>query len=149
MQTVTLAEDARENGFCVMLKAILEEAAARHDGRLRGLRSRLGIEASDVEPEGRATLVLGGGCCTIEAGLNFPDLCVSAGSDFLPQLGELPLRYGLPWLLSEPGRRLLMLALQGEVQVKGLLRFSHSPLRTARALLDLLLLLRLLAGASA
>jgi hypothetical protein len=144
METVILAKGTEDSGLCLLLKGVLEEGAARHGGRLPGLGSRIGIDAPDAGAT--ATLVFTGGRCIIEEGLKAPDLVLRAGSDILPQVTELPLRYGLPWFISEPGRRLVIAALRGDVQLRGLHRVVTSPLRTARAAIDLFLLLRLLAG---
>ncbi len=149
METVTLAQAADENGLCVMLKEMLQERIYRggpllHPRGPLGLSSRLGIDASDAGEQ--ATLIFGGGRCTIESGLEFPDLVLRAGSDLFPRLSELPVVLGVPWLLSGAGARLLLSALRGEVQVRGLLRGMRSPLRTAKATLDLVLLVRMLSG---
>ncbi len=141
METVTLGEGCEESGLCLMLKGLLDDAVSRR-GRLFALGSRIGIDASDAGAQ--ATLVLGGDRCTVEEGLRDPDLVLEAPSDLLPQVGELPLRFGLPWLPSEAGRRLLVRALLGELRLRG-----APSLRTPRAAVDLLLLLRLLSGAAA
>src|SRR5579872_643918 len=104
METVTLAKGSEDNGLCVMLKGVLDECAARHGGRLRGLGSRLGVEAQDAGAA--ATLVFGGGKCTIESGLEAPDLVVVGESDLVPRLVGVPRRYGLPWLWSAEGKEL-------------------------------------------
>src|SRR5438067_2183116 len=105
METVILASGTEDSGLCLMLKALLDEAAERHGGRLAHLGSRLGVDAPDAAA--RATLIFGGGRCTIEEGLNDADLVLRASSEILPRLAELPLRYGLPWLLSPAGQELL------------------------------------------
>jgi hypothetical protein len=147
METVTLARGANDNGLCVMLEGMLNECAARHGGRLPGLGSRIGLFAEDAGEQ--ATLIFGGGRCTIEDGLSSPDLTLHGSSDLLPRVADVPLRFGLPWLFSSAGRQLLIMALTGQLRVEGLLAGSLSPRRTARALVDLLLLTRLLAGQGA
>ena len=144
METVTLARGAQDNGLCVMLESILTECADRHGGRLSGLGSRLGMDAPDAGEQ--ATLIFGGGRCTIEGGLTYPDLTLRGNSDVLPRVTGIPLRYGLPWLFSPAGRELVTMALIGDLRVKGLVAGTLSPRRTARALWDLMQLTRLLAG---
>ncbi len=144
METVTLARDAEDNGLCIMLEGVLSECAERHGGRLAGLGSRIGISAPDAGQQ--ATLIFGGGRCTIEGGLSAPDLTLHGSSELLPRIADVPLRYGLPWLLSPAGRHLLSMVLTGKLRVKGLFSGSLSPRRTSRALWDLLTLTRLLAG---
>jgi hypothetical protein len=146
MEPVTLARGAEESGLCLMLKGLLDEGAARHGGRLRGLGSRLGVDAPDAGAT--ATLIFGGGRCTIEEGLHHPDLILLASSEVLPRVADLPVRHGLPWLVSEAGRDLLLCAARGQLRIRGLLRLPVAPRRTLRAATDLLLLVRLLAGSS-
>ncbi len=144
METVTLATGTEESGLCLMLKGLLDEAADRHGGRLPWLGSRIGVEAPDAGAS--ATLIFGGGRCTIEDGLHDADLVLRAGSDVLPRVADLPVRYGVPWLISDAGRDLAIAALTGDVRVLGLLRGLYAPWRTGRAAFDLLLLAALLAG---
>lgn len=144
MRTVTLVSGSEESALCVMLADLLESCAQRHGGRLPGLGSRIGVDAQDAGAQ--ATLVFGGGRVGIEDGLAEPDLVVVAGTDLIPQVPAVPLVLGLPWLLSEAGQRLFTAALFGELRVRGLRRVTRAPLRTTRAAIDLLQLLRLLAG---
>lgn len=144
MEIVTLATGSEDNGLCVMMKGVLDECAQRHGGKLRGLGSRLGLEAQDSGLA--ATLIFGGGRCTIESGLEAPDLVVVAESDLLPRVVGLPKRYGVPWLLSPEGRDLLMEVLQGGIRLRGLIYAVDEPLRTARAALDIAVLVALLSG---
>ncbi len=144
METVVLSKGSEDSGLCLMLKGILDESASRHNGALPVLGSRIGIDAPDAGAQ--ATLVFGGGRCTIEESLVDPDLIVVAGSEILPRLSEVPLRFGLPWLWSRTGRELMLAILQGDLRVQGILRVATAPVRLLRASFDLLLLLRLLAG---
>lgn len=149
MRTVTLARGTEESGLCVMLQGLLDECARRNGGRLSGLGSRIGVEAQDAGEQ--ATLIFGGGRCTVEAGLSSPDLVLAADSGVLPQVVEVPRVLGLPWLLSAAGQRLFVAAALGELRVhaaRGSLR-AIGPvrlLRATRAFVDLLQLLRLLSG---
>lgn len=94
----------------------------------------------------QATLVFGGDRVALEDGLTDPDLVVEVGTDLLPQIPAVPLVLGVPWLLSGAGQHLFTAVLFGELRIRGLRRITRAPLRTARAGLDLLKLLRLLAG---
>ncbi|MCS6911949.1 MAG: hypothetical protein RMK29_10440 [Myxococcales bacterium] len=141
MKIVDVGAGGQDSGLCLMLQGLLEEGVQRHGGSLRVLGARVGIDAPDAAAQ--ATLVLGHGRCLIEAGLREPDLVLQLPSEVLAQLREVPLRLGLPWMLSRPGWRLLWRVLLGEVR----LRQMAAPLRAGRAAVDLLLLFRLLAGA--
>ena len=144
MDTVQIGTGSEDSGLCLMVKGLLEDALGRRGGRPFTVPSRIGLDAPDAAAQ--LTLVLDGERWTVEEGLNDPDLVLETPSDLLAQLGEVPLRFGVPWMISEAGRRLALRTLLGEVRLRGLL--ARSPLRTGRAALDLLQLFRLLAGAA-
>ncbi len=115
------------NGTDSMLATALRDAIAatleRYPGRIpsfRALRDRVLVRAEDT---GEAvTLVFDHGKLQIldgEAGA--AQIRIIGDRDTILALTRLPLRYGLPDLTSEAGRRVFTRQLGGELTVRGLL----------------------------
>lgn len=144
MDPVTLSEAAADRGLAILLHGVLSDAARRHGDRLPGLCSRIGLCAPDADDE--VTLVLCQGSCLIEAGLVDPDLVLVASSALLPQLQAVPTVLGLPLLASPAGLQLGLSLLGEPLRVREPAALLAHPRRAARAAIDTLRLIRLIAG---
>ena len=146
MDVVTLDAQAADNGLAMMLQGLLAENLAASDKKRRdfeSMTSTFGIVAPDAEVT--VTLAFAGGRCTIYDGLRHePDLVITADSGKIPEMSLLSIRYGLPWLLDENGKNLVRALLRREIRIDGIVRIPPTPLRTARAALDLVRLTRIL-----
>jgi hypothetical protein len=150
MDVVTLDAQAADNGLAMMLQGLLAESVAGSSAKRRdfeAMTSSFGIVAPDAEVT--VTLEFGGGRCTIYDGLRHePDLVITADSGKIPELSLLPFRYGVPWLLEEQGQKqmkdLVMALLKREIRINGLIKIPPTPLRTAKASIDLFRLMRIL-----
>lgn len=144
MDPVTLSEAAADRGLAILLYGVLSDAARRHGERLPGLCSRLGFVATDAADE--VTLILCQGRCVIEAGLVEPDLVLAASSALLPQLQALPTVLGLPLFASPAGLQLGLSLLGEPVRLRDPGTILRHPRNAARAAIDLLRLIRMIAG---
>jgi hypothetical protein len=146
MDVVTLDAQAADNGLAMMLQGLLAENLAASDKKRRDfeqISSTFGIVAPDADVT--VTLAFAGGRCTIYDGLRHePDLVITADSGKIPELSLLSIRYGLPWLLDENGKSFVRALLTREIRIDGLLRIPPTPLRTAKAAIDLVRLTRIL-----
>jgi hypothetical protein len=147
MDVVTLDAQAADNGLAMMLQGLLAESIAASADKRRtfeAMSSTFGIVAPDAEVT--VTLQFAYGRCTIFDGLRHePDLVVTADSGKIPELSLLNFRYGLPWLLDDQGKSFVRSLAKREIRIDGLIRIPPTPLRTARAALDLVRLTRILA----
>ena len=145
MPAVTLSLDAEDNPLALLVQGVLADCAARHGGRLPGLRSRIGLVARDAGAS--VTLLFSGdGRCELHDGVREADLTFETDSDLLPRLQTLPTLLGWPILASPAGLELVLVLVQRPLRVRGLDVVLAEPRRAARALLDALQLTRLLAG---
>lgn len=146
MPAVILSPGAEDNPLALLTLGVLTDCAARHGGRLPGLRSRIGLIARDADA--RITLEFSepDGGCQIHTGLADPDLTFETDSDLLPRLQTLPTVLGWPILASPSGLELVLVLMQRPLVVRGLSVLLADPRRGARAMLDALQLTRLLAG---
>lgn len=146
MDVVTLDAQAADNGLAMMLQGLLAENLAASDRKRRdfaSMSSTFAIVAPDAEVT--VTLAFDGGRCTIYDGLRHePDLVITADSGKIPELSLLSIRYGMPWLLDENGKSFVRALINREVRIDGLLRIPPTPLKTAKAALDLVRLTRIL-----
>jgi hypothetical protein len=146
MDVVTLDAQAADNGLALMLQGLLSESIAASDSKRRdfeAMSSTFGIVAPDAEVT--VTLAFTGGRCTIYDGLREePALVITADSGKIPELSLLKIRYGMPWLLDDQGKGFVMSLLRREIRIDGLIRIPPTPLRTAKAALDLVRLTRIL-----
>ena len=91
------------------------------------------------------TLAFADGRCTIYDGLRHePDLVITADSGKIPEMSLLSMRYGLPWLFDEAGQSFVRALVRREIRIDGFIRIPPTPLRTAKAALDLVRLTRIL-----
>ena len=146
MDVVTLDALAADNGLALMLQGLLAESIANSAGKrhdFEQMESTFGIVAPDAEVT--VTLEFARGRCTIYDGLRHePALVITADSGKIPELSLLSIRYGLPWLLDENGQNFVRALLKREIRIDGLIRIPPTPLKTARAALDLVRLTRIL-----
>lgn len=146
MDVVTLDAQAADNGLAMMLQGLLAENLAASDKKRRdfeSMSSTFGIVAPDAEVT--VTLAFSDGRCTIYDGLRHePDLVITADSGKIPEMSLLSIRYGLPWLLDDNGKNFVRALLRREIRIDGLVRIPPTPLKTAKAALDLVRLTRIL-----
>lgn len=146
MDVVTLDAQAADNGLAMMLQGLLAENLAASEKKRRdfeSMSSTFGIVAPDAEVT--VTLAFSDGRCTIYDGLRHePDLVITADSGKIPEMSLLSIRYGLPWLLDENGKNFVRALIKREIRIDGLVRIPPTPLKTAKAALDLVRLTRIL-----
>jgi hypothetical protein len=146
MDVVTLDAQAADNGLAMMLQGLLAENLAASDKKRRdfeSMTSTFGIVAPDAEVT--VTLAFAGGRCTIYDGLRHePDLVITADSGKIPEMSLLSIRYGLPWLLDDNGKNFVRALVKREIRIDGLIRIPPTPLKTAKAAIDLVRLTRIL-----
>jgi hypothetical protein len=146
MDVVTLDAQAADNGLAMMLQGLLAESIAASADKRRdfdAMSSTFGIVAPDAEVT--VTLAFGHGRCTLYDGLRHePDLVITADSAKIPEMSLLRFRYGLPWLIDDQGKAFVRALLKREIRIDGLIKIPPTPLRTARAALDLVRLTRIL-----
>jgi hypothetical protein len=150
MDDITLDASAGDNGLAAMLFGLLGENLQASDAKRRDFAqivTRFAVVAPDAEVS--VTLAFEGGRCTIYDGLRHePDLVITADSGKIPELSLLPFRYGIPWLLEQQGQKqmkdLILALLKREIRIDGLIKIPPTPLRTAKASLDLFRLMRIL-----
>jgi hypothetical protein len=145
MDAVILDGRAGDNGLALMLQGLLSESIETSGAKRRDFQqmdSTFGIVAPDAEVT--VTLAFSRGRCTIYDGLREPTLVITADSGKIPELSLLQIRYGLPWLFDDNGKGFVLSLLKREIRIDGLIRIPPTPLRTARAALDLVRLTRIL-----
>jgi hypothetical protein len=146
MDAVTLDALAAENGLAMMLQGLLAENLATSAKKRRdfdAMTSTFGVVSPDAEAS--ATLRFASGHCVIYDGLHDqPDLVITADSAKIPELSLINIRCGVPWLFDQHGKAMLSALLQREIKINGLVRLPPTPLRTAKAALDLVRLARIL-----
>ncbi len=146
MDVVTLDAQAADNGLALMLQGLLSESIAASPSKRRdfdAMTSTLAIVAPDAEVT--VTLVFESGRCTIYDGMrDEPALVITADSGKIPELSLLTIRYGLPWLLDAQGQSFVRALIKREIRIDGLMRLPPTPLKTAKAALDLVRLTRIL-----
>jgi hypothetical protein len=153
VDVVTLDAQAADNGLAMMLQGLLAENLAASDAKRRdfeSMSSTFGIVAPDAEVT--VTLEFGRGRCTIYDGLRHePDLVITADSGKIPELSLIPFRYGVPWIVDESGQKqvkqLLVALVKREIRIDGFVRIPPTPIKTAKAALDLMRLTRILSVA--
>ncbi len=153
MDVVQLDAQAADNGLAMMLQGLISESLVASEAKRRdfeAMTSRFGIVAPDAEVT--VTLEFDHGRCVIYDGLKHePDLVITADSGKIPELSLIPFRYGVPWLLEAQGqqavKQLLFAMLQREIRIDGLIRIPPTPVRTAKAAIDLFRLTRILSVA--
>lgn len=131
--SVTYA-DAEPNGLASMLGTLIEQNLARDPGRRRLLRpAAVALTATDADVA--VTLRIGPGGVEVANGADpHPHLEVRTDSHRLLDLAGVPLRLGLPDVLTVPGREVTRALLTGRLRVRGLLRHPTRLMRLNRLL---------------
>lgn len=150
MNTVELVGAAEENGLALMLKGLLEESIAASTSKrlaFQAMRSSFAIAARDAEVQ--VTLSFDRGLCAIHDGIYAqPALFLDADTDKIPEMSQLKIRFGLPWLMDDAGKNFVRSLVKKQIQIKGIVSGLRHPLRTSQALLDLVRLTQILSVVS-
>jgi hypothetical protein len=114
--------DPEPNGLAAMLGALIEgNVAARPE--LEKLLSRpatYSVVAPDADVA--VSIRLAGGRVTVRNGVvGRPDVMVTTDSQTLMGLSSVPLKFGLPNVMTKAGREVNRKLLEGRLKVKGLL----------------------------
>lgn len=115
--------DSEPNGLAAMVGGMIEANLERDPERQRLLRrASIGLRAPDADVS--VTLLLERGRVRVANGPveRRPDIRIRADSSALIELTSVPLRFGLPDVLTREGRSVVRKLLAGEVRVAGLLR---------------------------
>jgi hypothetical protein len=114
--------DEEPNRLASMIGGLIEANLAAHPERRKLLRPRaaIGIVASDAGVA--LTLRLAPSRVTVGNGLSGrPQVVIRAKSETLTELSSVPLRFGLPDVMTAEGRAATGKLFRGELRVKGLL----------------------------
>ena len=121
--SIVVDERAVENGLAAMLGDLLTQnleqnpAKMKHFNRLKGV---VAITALDAEV--KLTMFFNKGSCTIYDGIvGKPDLHIETESETILGLSAVPLRAGLPDVMSAEGRDLIKNLFSGKLKIRGLL----------------------------
>jgi hypothetical protein len=127
--------DPEPNGLASLLGGLIEQNLARHPERARLLSppATFAIEAPDVGVA--ASIRLSPGLVRVRNGVvGRPQVVVRADSQALVGMSSLPLRFGLPDLLSPEGRALVRKLLRRELRVRGMVLHARTLARLNRLL---------------
>ncbi|HEX2569098.1 MAG TPA: hypothetical protein VH877_06010 [Polyangia bacterium] len=150
MGLITLDETAQDNGLALMLHGLFEENLAAYQAKredFAAIRTRFALVAPDAEVQ--VSLWFDDGHCTVYDGVrNGTEVTITADSGKIPELSQVRLRFGLPWLLDDAGKGLVLSFVQGQIAVEGLIDLPWVHVGdTLRRLYDLLRLTRVLSVA--
>jgi hypothetical protein len=150
MGLIKLDDTAQDNGLALMLHGLLEENLAAHQTKredFASIRTRFALVAPDAEVQ--VSLWFDSGHCTVYDGVRHgTEVTITADSGKIPELSQLRMRHGLPWLFDDIGKGLVLSLVQREIAIRGLvdLPIPH-PFDTLRRGVDLLRLTRVLSVA--
>ena len=114
--------DPAPNGLAAMLGGVIEGNLAAHPERERFLAkpATYSIAAPDVDVA--VSIRLAPGRVTVRNGVvGRPNVRVTADSETLLGLSSVPLKFGLPDVMTKEGRAVNKKLLKGQLKVKGLL----------------------------
>ena len=114
--------DAEPNGLATMLGGLIEANLNAHPDRVALLRKRAvyAIVAPDVDVA--VSIRLYRGTVTVRNGvIGRPDVLIRATSGDLIGLSSVPLKFGLPDLMTKEGRDVNRKVMKGHLKVKGML----------------------------
>jgi hypothetical protein len=116
--------DPEPNGLAAMIGALIEGNLAAHPELVKRLTrpATYAIVAPDVDVA--VSIRLAGGTVTVRNGvIGRPDVKVTTDSETLMGLSSVPLKFGLPDVMSKAGREVTRKLLQGKLKVSGLLLY--------------------------
>jgi hypothetical protein len=114
--------DSEPNGLAAMIGALIEGNVAAHPELVNRLTrpATYAIVAPDVDVA--VSIRLARGTVTVRNGVvGRPDVKVTADSETLMGLSSVPLKFGLPDVMTKAGREINRKLLGGKLKVKGLL----------------------------
>jgi hypothetical protein len=114
--------DPEPNGLAAMLGGLIQGNVALHPEleKLLAKRATYTIVAPDVDVA--VSIRLTPGRVTVRNGtVGRPDVMVTTDSETLVGLSSVPLKFGLPDLMTKAGREVNKKLLKGRLKVKGLL----------------------------
>lgn len=147
MGLITLDDTAQDNGLALMLHGLLEENLAAHQSKredFAAIRTRFALVAPDAEV--KVSLWFDDGHCTVYDGVRHgTEITITADSGKIPELSQLRMRLGLPWLFDNVGKGLVLSLVMHQIAIHGLvdmpwphlmdtLRRGHDLLRLTRVL---------------
>ena len=115
--------DAEPGGLALMLGGLIEGNLVAHSEResLLAGRATYSIRATDVGVE--VSIRLSPGSVLVRnAVVSHSDILVETDSDTLMSLSSVPLKFGLPDVMTKEGREVNRKLLRKQLKVKGLLR---------------------------
>ena len=113
--------DPEPTGLAAMLGGLIEANLRAHPEReaLLAKAATYGIVAPDVDVA--VSIRLGPGKVLVRNGLiGRPDVVVTTDSETLVGLSSVPLKFGLPDVMTREGRQVNRKLLKGQLRVKGL-----------------------------
>jgi hypothetical protein len=123
MRAVTVEyPDPEPNGLAAMLGALIEGNVAAHPelARILSRPATYAIVVPDVDVA--VSIRLAGGKVTVRNGVvGRPEVKVTTDSETLMGLSSVPLRFGLPDVMTKVGRDVNRKLIGGKLKVKGLL----------------------------
>jgi hypothetical protein len=127
--------DAEPNGLAAMLGGLIEGNLAAHPEREALLRKRATYSISAPDVHVAVSIRLAPGAVTVRNGaVARPDVAVEADSGTLVGLSSVPLKLGLPDLMTKEGREVNRKLLKGQLKVRGLLTHPGALARLNRLL---------------
>jgi hypothetical protein len=121
MTVAVVYADPEPNGLATMLGGLIEGNLAAHPDRekLLSRRATYSIAAPDVDVA--ISIRLAPGRITVRNGvIGNPDVQVITDSETLVGLSSVPLKFGLPDVMTKEGREVNKKLLKGRLKVKGL-----------------------------
>lgn len=115
-------DGAEPNGLATMIAGLLEANLDRDPAKARLVESMRGAAQIEVVDAGVTIgLKFVPGTVTVTSGrVPGADLRIRADADTVMGLSSVPLRYGLPDPLTEPGRGVAAQVVRGKLQLRGL-----------------------------
>ncbi len=120
--SIIVDETAQEHGLAMMLADLLRQNMEQHPEKNKAfswLRGSVAISAPDAEVA--LTMFFNRGSCVVFDGVvGKPDLHVKANSDDILGLSNIPIKFGLPDMLSGQGQDLVKKLLTRKIKIEGL-----------------------------
>jgi hypothetical protein len=114
--------DPAPNGLAAMLGGVIEGNLAAHPERERLLAKPATYAIAAPDADVAVSIRLGPGRVTVRNGVvGKPHVRVTTDSETLLGLSSVPLKFGLPDVMTREGRAVNKKLLKGQLKVKGLL----------------------------